>query len=350
MASERTGKIQTVLGLIDPADLGITLTHEHLLVDLRCHWFSPEEASEREWIDKPVTLDRLGGVTSRFYNLDSMILLDEAMAVEETFKYKLAGGGSLVDVTSIGIGRDPLALARIARATGLNLIMGGGHYVPWTHPADMDEQTEEAITKDLIRDITVGVADTGIRCGVLGELGHGWPMTDNESKALRAAAFAHRETGAPLLIHHGFHPDSPMDIIGVLDDAGAALDQVIMGHLDIFNDTGLLAELLGTGCYLEWDVFGVEDTSFGKLPDGKIDFLSDEQRLDMIEFVVDRGFVDRVLVAHDTCWKYQTTRYGGRGYAHMLENITSRMRRRGFAERDINNILVDNPKRAMTFR
>ena len=116
MASERTGKIQTVLGLIDPADLGITLTHEHLLVDLRCHWFSPEEASEREWIDKPVTLDRLGGVTSRFYNLDSMILLDEAMAVEETFKYKLAGGGSLVDVTSIGIGRDPLALARIARA------------------------------------------------------------------------------------------------------------------------------------------------------------------------------------------------------------------------------------------
>ncbi len=248
MASERTGKIQTVLGLIDPSDLGVTLTHEHLLVDLRCHWYSPEEVSERDWIDKPVTLERLGRVTSRFYNLESMVLLDEGTAVNEAGKFKLAGGGSLVDVTSIGIGRDPLALARISRATGLKVVMGGGHYVPWAHPPGMDEETEESIAEALIKDISVGVGDTGVRCGVLGELGHGWPMTPNERKALRAAAFAHRDTGAPILIHHGFHPDSPMDIIRVLDDAGAALDQVIMGHLDIFDDTGLLIELLQTGC------------------------------------------------------------------------------------------------------
>ena len=76
-----------------------------------------------------------------------------------------------------------------------------------------------------------------------------------------------------------------MEIIRVLDDAGAALDQVIMGHLDIFDDTGLLLELLPTGCYLEWDVFGVEDTSFGKVPVAKIDFLNDDQRLEMMEFV-----------------------------------------------------------------
>ncbi len=348
--TERTGKVQTVLGLIDPADLGITLTHEHILVDLRCHWFSPDEASERDWIDKPVTLDRLGGVTSRFYNLDSMVILEEKAAVEETFKFKLAGGGSLVDVTSIGIGRDPLALARISRATGLNLIMGGGHYVPWAHPPGMDEETEESITEALIKDINVGVYDTGIRSGLLGELGHGWPMTDNERKALRAAAFTQRKTGAPILIHHGFHRDSPMDIIGVLDDAGAALDQVIMGHLDIFNDTGLLTELLGTGCYLEWDVFGGEDTSFGKVADGKIDFLNDEQRLDMIEFVVNQGFADRITVAHDTCWKYQTSRYGGKGYAHLIESIIPRMRRRGFDEATISAIFMDNPARALTFR
>ncbi len=279
-----------------------------------------------------------------------MVLLDEQMAVEETLKFKLAGGGSLVDVTSIGIGRDPLALARISRATGLNLIMGGGHYVPWAHPADMDERTEESITDDLVKDITVGVAGTGIRSGILGELGHGWPMTDNERKALRAAAFTHRETGAPILIHHGFHRNSPMDIIGVLDDAGAALDQVIMGHLDIFDDTDLLTELLETGCYLEWDVFGVEDTDFGKLPDSKVDFLSDEQRLDMIEFVVDRGFGDRITVAHDTCWKYQTTRYGGKGYSHLVTNMVPRMRHRGFDEATISAILVDNPARALTFR
>jgi phosphotriesterase-related protein len=147
--TERTGKVQTVLGLIDPADLGITLTHEHILVD------------QRDWIDKPVTLDRLGGVTSRFYNLDSMVILEEKAAVEETFKFKLAGGGSLVDVTSIGIGRDPLALARISRATGLNLIMGGGHYVPWAHPPGMDEETEESITEALIKDINVGVYEDG---------------------------------------------------------------------------------------------------------------------------------------------------------------------------------------------
>ena len=140
------GKIQTVLGVIDPSQMGITLTHEHLLIDLRCYFRMPDEASRRDYIDKRITIDWLGNLARSFYvSNENLTLLDEKFAVQEILKYKFAGGQSLVDTTSIGIARDPLALARISRATGLNIIMGGSHYVPVSHPDDMDSQSEDDI-------------------------------------------------------------------------------------------------------------------------------------------------------------------------------------------------------------
>ncbi|MDA1190003.1 MAG: phosphotriesterase-related protein, partial [Chloroflexi bacterium] len=174
--SERTGKVQTVLGLIDPGELGITHTHEHLLIDMMCYFQMPEEASERAWVDAKVTMDRLAGGTGRFtYFKDAIQLLDVDAAIAEILKYKYAGGNSLVDTTNIGLGRDPLALARISRATGLNVIMGSSYYVPISHPNDMDSVSEQSITDRIVRDVTVGAGDTGVRSGVIGEIGNFWP-------------------------------------------------------------------------------------------------------------------------------------------------------------------------------
>ncbi|MEG3595240.1 MAG: phosphotriesterase-related protein, partial [Chloroflexota bacterium] len=131
----RTGKIQTVLGLIEPDELGITLTHEHALIDLSCYFVMPEEATERWYVDKPVTMEVLAHVSPKWVNnKDDQLLVDEKHQTEEIYKYYLAGGNSFVDTTSIGIGRDPLALARMSRATGLNIIMGASHYVPVSYP------------------------------------------------------------------------------------------------------------------------------------------------------------------------------------------------------------------------
>jgi phosphotriesterase-related protein len=349
-ASPLSGKVQTVLGPIEPEKLGVTITHEHLLIDMTCYFEVPEEASERAWIEAPLTMDRLGSVMPRWtYSRDTHRLLDDRAAAEEAVRFKICGGGSVVDATSIGIARDPLALARISRATGLNVIMGASHYVPVSHPPDMTRRTEETIADNIIRDITFGVGDTGIRSGIIGEVGNFWPTSDNQVKVLRASAHAQRQTGAPILIHPGFHPDSPPHIIETLRKAGADLSRVIMGHLDVFNDRRWYRDLADTGCMLEWDGFGFEDTAIHDVGDQTAHMLSDVQRMGIIEYLIGAGFGDRILISHDVCTKNQYSRYGGKSFDHILSNIVPRMRKRGFTEQHINSILVENPKRILTF-
>ena len=349
VGSERLGKIQTVLGPIDPDLLGITLTHEHLLIDMECYFEMPDEASERAWVDAPVTMDRLGGLSSRLHNLDNIKLLDERSAIEEVSHYRHEGGNSIVDTTSIGIARDPLALARISRATGVNVVMGASHYVPISYPPDMDSLSEEEIADRIIADVTAGVGETQIKSGIIGEVGCHWPMTDNLRKVLRASAHAQQETGAPISIHPGIHHDSPTQILEILVESGARADRVIIGHLDLFNDNGMLDDLAGAGCLMEFDLFGVEDTSASEMAGQEIVVLSDVQRLEKIERLVEQGHLSKIVIAHDVCTKQQYRRYGGKSYAHILANLVPRMRSRGFSKDQIDSILVDNPKRILTF-
>ncbi len=346
-----SGRVQTVLGPLDPASLGITLTHEHLLVDLMSYFAPPDEASLRPYADKPVGMDvlsRIGQVWA--YNRANLTMHDVATAIEEVTRYKLAGGKSLVDTTNIGLARDPLALARISRATGLNVIMGAGYYVPPSHPPDMDQRSEDSIAEEMIRDVTVGVGDTGVRSGVIGELGNvNSPLGDNERKVLRAAARAQAETGAPISIHPAFGAGSALEIVGVLAEAGADPRNVIMGHQDPISLDGTgLKDLAETGCFIEFDLFGFEDSSFAYL--GLTDFtISDVQRIHRAERVLEMGYIDQLLIAQDVCQRWQLTRHGGKGYAHILENIVPRMRKTGISDDQIHTIMVDNPARALTF-
>ena len=350
-STERTGKIQTVLGLIEPDELGITLTHEHALIDLSCYFVMPEEATERWYIDKPFTMDIRGNIGKRWsHNKDIQLLIDEKDQTEEIYKYYLAGGNSFVDTTSIGIGRDPLALARMSRATGLNIIMGASHYVPVSYPDDMDERSEQQITDQIIGDITVGVKDTGIKSGIIGEVGNFWPTNETSRKILRASAHASVETGAAILIHPGFHPDALMHHLNDLIEAGADPSRVIMGHLDTFPNMDVIKQIADTGAYLEYDTFGSEDTVWGAVADQPIFIPTDVQRMQRIENLIEWGYESQIVIAQDVCFKHWATKYGGKGYAHILENIVPRMRKRGFSNENIDNILIENPKRILTFK
>ena len=350
-STERSGKIQTVLGLIEPDELGITLTHEHALIDLSCYFVMPEEATERWYIDKPVTMDIRGNIGKRWsHNKDIQLLIDEKHQTEEVYKYYLAGGNSFVDTTSIGIGRDPLALSRMSRATGLNIIMGASHYVPVSYPEDMDERSEQQITDQIIGDITVGVKDTGVKSGIIGEVGNFWPTNETSRKILRASANASVETGSAILIHPGFHPDAPMHHINDLIEAGADPSRIIMGHLDTFPDMEVIKQVAETGAYLEYDTFGNEDTVWGAVADQPIFIPTDVQRMQRIEQLIEWGFESQIVIAQDVCFKSGITSHGGKGYAHILESIVPRMRKRGFSNQNIDNILIENPKRILTFK
>lgn len=347
--TNKIGNVQTVLGTVSPEELGPTLTHEHLLCDVSVLRHPPSEASALHLFHRPVSMEILGylnhgGVT----NLDNAKLLDIDTAIDEAYLYALNGGGCLVDATSIGLSRDPTGLAQIARATGLNIVMGSSYYVDEAHPEYVSTKSEDEIMDGIVRDVIEGVDGTGICSGIIGEVGCSWPITDNERKVLRASARAQRITGAPLLIHPGRNENAPLEIITLLDQATADLNRTIMGHIDrTISKRETLKQVAESGCYLEWDLFGREYSYYDPNPD--FDMPTDAMRMDQIEWVSAMGFGDKVVVAHDICHKTRLVKYGGHGYFHILSNIVPRMKARGFDETSIEMILVENPARILTF-
>lgn len=346
--SALAGKAQTVLGPIPAEELGITLPHEHLLIDFRFMYREPEGAGGRGRGLEPVGLRNHYEISYDWTrNLDNLQLLDEATAIEEALLYRREGGRTLVDPTNMGLARDPLALQRIARATGLHVIMGAGYYVGAAHPPDMDTKGEDAITREIVRDLSEGVGDTGVRAGLIGEIGCSWPWTPNEKKSVRAAAEAARQTGAPLMIHPGRHPAAPEAHLEEVRKVGLDLRRVIMCHIDrTIADPARLKTIAETGCYLEYDLFGLE-VSFYPMSDFEIP--SDAERMRQILGLIEQGHGRQVLMAHDICFKVRLVRYGGHGYAHILRHVVPRLRRKGLAEKDVWMLIAENPTRAMTF-
>ena len=344
-----TGKVQTVLGVIEPEAMGTTITHEHLLVDERPIYSEPEEPERKATYHAPLTMEVLSRIHYAGHdNLESVTMLDEAMAIEEVSAYKRAGGDTLVEVTPVGIHRQPEGLARIAAATGLNIIMGSSYYVDEAHPPDMDDRKEAEITDEIVSEFRDGVGGTGIRPGLIGEVGCSWPLTDNEEKVLRASARAQRLTGAPLMIHPGRDETAPKQAADILRDAGADLSRTIMCHIDrtIFTHR-ILGELAGMGCIIEYDLFGHENSLY--TPNLDVDLPNDSKRIEWIKWLIAEGFGRQVVVSHDIDNRIYLARYGGSGYAHILENVVPRMRDRGMAEDEIGAILVETPKRLFTF-
>jgi len=350
MAPSLAGHALTVLGPVPAAALGVTLPHEHLLLDLRFMFREPEAASARGRAGAPLGLADHYGVTHDWFDRrDNLVLDDEAGAVEEAALYRGAGGGTLVDPTNLGIARDPQALQRIARATGLHVIMGAGYYVGSSHPPDMGRRTEEALTREIVGDVTEGVGDTGVRAGLIGEIGCSWPWTENERKSVRAAAEAARQTGAPLMIHPGRDPAAPAAHLDEVRKVGLDLRRVIICHVERTIPPGEPARLLAlaeTGCYLEYDLFGMEVSNY---PFGSPDVVSDAERMRQVLGLLERGHGRQVLLSHDICFKMRLTRHGGHGYAHILQHVVPRLRRKGLGEADVRMLIAENPARAVSF-
>jgi phosphotriesterase-related protein len=348
-STDLVGKAQTVLGPIPADRLAVTQTHEHLLVDLSGLQPPPAEASRRATFYAPVTMEVLGSINFGGHrSLDNSRLLDVETAIAEALLFKRAGGDTIVEATSIGIGRDPEGLREIARATGLNVIMGASYYVGAAHPRDMDTRSEDALADQIVRDIVEGVGHTGVRAGVIGEVGCSWPLTPNERKVLRASGRAQRRTGAPLLIHPGRNPGAPAEIVGVLREVDADLSRTIIGHIErTILERSDMRKLAETGCVLEFDLFGREHSYYKHSPD--IDMINDGVRLRLLAWLIAEGLGRQIVLAQDTAQKSHLVRYGGCGYAHILQNIVPRMRARGFGEPDIQAMLVETPRRLLAF-
>lgn len=322
--------VMTVTGPVPPDRLGFTLVHEHM-------FFGNEIASGKETWD---------GVHDRETK-------DAELAYESLMRYKDVGGVTLVDQTTGGLrgrngdvqldqGLEPVkhsvAVRQMAERTGLNIVLGTGwyrmpYYEPYLHQIRTDELADE-----LVRDITVGLYGTGVKAGLLGEIGveHEswiWPV---EERMLRAVARAHRETGVTIATHAVGGPVG-LDQLDILTDEGVDPGRVIVGHVNKYPVREYHAELVRRGAFIAFD--GLK---------GSISPIQQRQFLEYILLALDAGFIAHVLLSHDVCTRLQHVGYGGTGYDHIPTTFLGYLRENGVTDDQFYQMMVENPRRALT--
>ena len=336
-------RVVTVRGEIPPDSIGRSLVHEHLLWDASM-WARPlpQELAERERCLQPVRLDNRGHVVyHNFFYPDNLVQKDVGVAVDECRRFRLAGGSTICDVSNIGIGRDPDALYRISVETGVHVVMGAGRYVHTSWDTADLGRSEEDLKRDIVGEFVSGVGPHRIRPGILGEIGVSDMSNTVEVRNLRASGAAQRELGCPLLIHTPIWEKQGHRILDVLVEAGADARKVALSHLDpTMDDRDYADSLAKRGAYIVFDQFGMELMTYEGI------FLpSDGMRICTIVEQIKRGNLRQILLSHDVAFKICLTRWGGFGYAHILENIVPRLLARGVTQEQIDIITIENPRR-----
>lgn len=355
-ASEHaSGVAMTVTGPVDPQSLGVTLIHEHLFLGGGSRGPGPgTPATQVALWGEPLALEHLH-LAREGVSFKGLALIDEALALREAQAFRSAGGRTLVDTSNVGMGRDPLALRRVSTHTGLNIVMGCGWYTPVSHPPDMDARTAEDLAEEMVRDMTGGVRGTGIRSGIIGELGiNGDPLSANELKVLAAAAWASKATGGAITLHYGGLWRERLQVAELLAREGADLSRVIFGHSDSYAaDVPFVLELLSTGVCVEFDLLGRPGAPIARSPGVPGANPWGPQATDIlvaeaVPQLIDAGYGDRLLLSQDVGWAIWLRGGGGNGYVFVLEKVLPELRRRGVTEAQLHTIMVETPRRLLT--
>ncbi len=341
--AELAGVVMTVAGPIAPDALGVTLVHEHLRMDT-----TPVLAVHGYAVDADGPFDAARAAEARWNpgtHPDNYRLTDTDLAVEELRHVVAAGGRTVVDVTPVELGRDPRALLEIATRSGLQVVMGGGHYLGPVHAPGLAASTEDDIAATLIAEVRDGVDGTGIRPGIIGELGTSDPPLPAELRVLRATAIASRATGLAISVH--LHPWGRTGdlVVDTLLDAGAAPERIVLGHLTTAHDDApYLERLASRGTFLAFDLFGFDHSLLGagRYPPSDAEVAATVARLSR------EGLADRLLVSQDVGVRSRLRRYGGWGYDHLLRHVVPLLQAAGMTDADVDRLLIDNPRRLLT--
>lgn len=338
------GRVQTVLGPVAPEALGQTLMHEHLVWDIR-----PPALAAAQNQGPLLCLCTYHEINyGRTKVPRNLISKDVDLAIREVAEMVKSGGQTVVELSSGGLDPDPDGLARISRETGAHIVMGCGHYVDEYQAAANHDRTVEDFAAEMVAQVFEGAWGTGVRAGMIGEIGCQSPWTDLEKRVMAAAVIAQQETGAALNVHPGRDADQPQEVMDFVKAKGGDAARTIISHLDrtIF-DLDRLFRLADTGCGLEFDLFGVETSYYALNP--KIDMPNDAVRLRLIRALIERGHLDQIVISHDICYVSRLKSKGGHGYGHIFDNVIPLMRDRDFTQGEIDAILVENPKQYLTF-
>jgi phosphotriesterase-related protein len=339
--------VMTVAGPIAPDRLGVTLTHEHLIVDTRCWQVPPRTERQREHADSKLAIEFLGDVRRDALVYSDNLHVDEPETLlRELEGFRALGGGSIVDLSVRGLGPDFAVMRDLAERSGLNVIAGCGYYVQPSHPNEMGERSETELYEELMREIEDGLDASGVRPGVIGEIGTGQPVHADEWKVLGAACEAQKSSGLALFVH--VYPDSrgrtAPEVTDFILARGVDPTRVNVCHMDGYMDVDYMVDVLRRGVIIAFDGFGLE--CYYDSIDGYRCHDSERERC-LLE-LLDRGYEDRLLISQDVCMKLQLQSYGGYGFDHILRNIVPSLERHGVGPETIRRLMVETPRRLLT--
>jgi predicted metal-dependent phosphotriesterase family hydrolase len=307
-------RVMTVSGPIPPDKVGFTLPHEHTAISL---WHVPDR-----WDYWQLTAD-------------DDILLDELR------DYRRRGGGTLVDLTLPGVARNPDRLRRLASETGLNVVMGTGWLSESYYPpeARIDRRSVDDLADELVAEFEHGVGTSGIRPGIIGEIGTDRPwVSAQEERVHRAAARAARRTGMAITTH-SLKSAVGLDQLRIIADEGVDPGRVVIGHADSHLDLDYYIAVLDAGANLQFDLlghrFGVEETIEPRLVEAIVELL-------------ERGFASQLLLSQDVSHDRQLKAHGGFGYVYLHQHFLPTLRTAAVGEGEIRQLTMDNPARILT--
>ena len=319
-------EIMTVTGPISADELGFTLMHEHMFLDLlRDTW----------------------GVHT--------YLNDMEVAQIELQRYKDAGGTTLVDLTSGGLRENDHnllfdedlnhlkhadAVRKMAQKTGLNIVLGCGWYRETYYEQRLWRMSTDQIAKEIIRDLNEGIDGTDVRAGVIGEIGahFNW-LSAIEERVLRAAARAQLATGVQLTTHATRGPQG-LEQLDVLQQEGVDPRRVVIGHSGGFPIGKYHREIAKQGAYVSFDQMGHLKNAHE---------FDRKRTLGLIKDLVAADLTKNIVFSHDVCYKTDFALYGGSGYDYLSTDafplLSSAI---GLTEEQFNTIMIDNPRRLLT--
>lgn len=286
-------KIRTVMGDVDPGEIGITLIHEH------------------------------------------PYLMGFDIQMKELADFRDQGGSCVVDQTTIDLGRQPDLIKRLAEETGLNVVASTGYYREEGHPEDVSQADANTIAKFMIHEIEVAIEGVDFRAGLIGEIGTSeFGTTAQEDKILQASARAHLATGATISIHTMGGAEA-LHALDILQDEVVDPQRVIIDHIDL-DHVEHLRMIAERGVFLGFDTIG------------KTRYRDDALRLEVLCAIVEEGYEDQIVLSHDISKPDYLRANGGHGYVHLLGTFVPRLRER-LSETTIEKFLIQNPRRALAF-
>jgi phosphotriesterase-related protein len=303
-----SGEITTVLGDKDPAQIRYSaLAHEHLRIDL-----SREGDPEGYVRDEGAVLEELEGARDRF------------------------GLGLVIELTCEGMGRDAAALKRLSTASGVDVVCATGFYYERFHPPHVRRSSVDELTGHLLDEINTGIEDTGVRPGVIGEVGsHGLEMSAAEERCFRAAARAALASGLSMTTHAHLGVGAVGQLELLLEE-GLPPERICLGHQDLIDDPDQHRTLAEAGAHVAFDTVGKES------------YQPDEVRLRLLLRMLEAGHEDRLLLSNDISREAYLKSRGGFGYSHLFESFVPELRRAGVGDHTLTTILEENPKRFLS--